>query len=49
MSNPSNANRQFSRLLRENRGVCIFYYASYVVQFENENYLLPINIKLTHI
>ena len=40
---------QFCRLLRENRGINIFYYASYVVQFENENYLLPTDIKLTHI
>ena len=57
MSNLSNAKQretekaicQFGRLPKENGGVSIFYYAGYVVQFENENYLLPTDIKLTHI
>ncbi len=41
--------RQFGRSLRNNGGVGVFYYAGHVVQFENENYLLPIDIKLTRI
>ncbi|MGA1559346.1 MAG: caspase family protein, partial [bacterium] len=41
--------RQFGRSLRDNGGVSIFYYSGHVVQFENENYLLPIDIKLTRI
>ena len=41
--------RQFGRSLRDNGGVGVFYYAGHVVQFENENYLLPIDIKLTRI
>ena len=41
--------RQFGRSLRDNRGVGVFYYAGHVVQFENENYLLPIDTKLTRI
>ncbi len=41
--------RQFGRSLGDNGGVGVFYYAGHVVQFENENYLLPINIKLTRI
>jgi hypothetical protein len=41
--------RQFGRSLRDNGGVSVFYYAGHVVQFENENYLLPIDIKLTRI
>ena len=41
--------RQFGRSLRDNGGVGVFYYAGHVVQFENENYLLPINTKLTRI
>ena len=41
--------RQFGRSLRDNGGVGVFYYAGHVVQFENENYLLPIDTKLTRI
>ena len=41
--------RQFGRSLIDNRGVGVFYYAGHVVHFENENYLLPIDTKLTHI
>ena len=41
--------RQFGHSLRDNEGVGVFYYAGHVVQFENENYLLPIDIKLTRI
>ena len=41
--------RQFGHSLRNNEGVGVFYYAGHVVQFENENYLLPIDIKLTRI
>ena len=41
--------RQFGCSLRNNGGVGVFYYAGHVVQFENENYLLPIDIKLTRI
>ena len=36
--------RQFGRSLRDNGGVGVFYYTGHVVQFENENYLLPIDI-----
>ena len=39
--------RQFGRSLRDNGGVSIFYYSGHVVQFENENYLLPIDTELT--
>ena len=39
--------RQFGRSLRNNGGVGVFYYAGHVVQFENENYLLPIDTELT--
>ena len=48
---PSNAKqrRQFGRSLRDNRGVGVFYYAGHVVRFGNENYLLPIDTKLTRI
>ena len=57
MSNLSNAKqretekaiRQFGRSLRDNKGVGVFYYAGHAVQFENENYLLPIDTKLTRI
>ena len=41
--------RQFGRSLRDNGGVGVFYYAGHVVQFENENYLLPIDTKLARI
>ena len=41
--------RQFGRSLRDNGGVGVFYYAGHVVQFKNENYLLPIDTKLTRI
>ena len=41
--------RQFGRSLRDNGGVGVFYYTGHVVQFENENYLLPIDTKLTRI
>ena len=41
--------RQFGRSLGDNGGVGVFYYAGHVVQFENENYLLPIDTKLTRI
>ena len=41
--------RQFGRSLSDNRGVGVFYYTGHMVQFENENYLLPIDIKLTRI
>jgi len=41
--------RQFGRSLRDNGGVGVFYYTGHMVQFENENYLLPINTKLTRI
>ena len=41
--------RQFGCSLRNNGGVGVFYYTGHVVQFENENYLLPIDIKLTRI
>ena len=41
--------RQFGHSLRDNEGVGVFYYAGHMVQFENENYLLPIDIKLTRI
>ena len=41
--------RQFGRSLRENGGVGVFYYTGHMVQFENENYLLPIDTKLTRI
>ena len=39
--------RQFGRSLRDNGGVGVFYYTGHMVQFENENYLLPIGTKLT--
>ena len=39
--------RQFGRSLRDNGGVGVFYYTGHMVQFENENYLLPIDTKLT--
>ncbi len=41
--------RQFGRSLRDNGGVGVFYYTGHMVQFENENYLLPIDTKLTRI
>ena len=41
--------RQFGRSLSDNGGVGVFYYTGHMVQFENENYLLPIDIKLTRI
>ena len=41
--------RQFGRSLRDNGGAGVFYYTGHVVQFENENYLLPIDTKLTRI
>ena len=41
--------RQFGRSLRDNGGVGVFYFTSHMVQFENENYLLPIDTKLTRI
>ena len=41
--------RQFGRSLSDNGGVGVFYYAGHVVQFENENYLLPIDAKLMRI
>ena len=57
VSNLSNAKQretekaicQFGRSLRDNKGVGVFYYAGHAVQFENENYLLPIDTKLTRI
>ncbi len=41
--------RQFGRSLRDNGGVGVFYYTGHMVQFENENYLLPTDTKLTRI
>ena len=41
--------RQFGRSLRDNGGAGVFYYTGHMVQFENENYLLPIDTKLTRI
>ena len=36
--------KQFGRQLRDSKGVGLFYYAGHGMQFDGENYLLPIDI-----